>query len=87
MWKWHDSRPVSPRRPPPRPIDVNCWQGDPPAMSNAAFAGMLSTNFRNTAPRPPSNSRALLARLRAGIGGPRRPALAHQRTTASDGWV
>eukprot|EP00969_Alexandrium_andersonii_P264893 11707932-Alexandrium_andersonii.AAC.1 len=56
MWKWYDSRPASPRRPPLSPMEVNCWQGDPPAMSSTALAGILSTSLRKTAPRPSSSS-------------------------------
>eukprot|EP00969_Alexandrium_andersonii_P185943 8215812-Alexandrium_andersonii.AAC.1 len=59
MWKWYDSRPASPRRPPPMPIVENCWQGDPPATSRRPPAGMLSTNLLRMAPRPSSNSQTL----------------------------
>eukprot|EP00969_Alexandrium_andersonii_P065371 2880594-Alexandrium_andersonii.AAC.1 len=47
---------------------------------------MLSTSFLRTAPRPPRRSHALLASRWTGMVGPSRPALARQRTTASDRW-
>eukprot|EP00969_Alexandrium_andersonii_P263673 11654556-Alexandrium_andersonii.AAC.1 len=50
MCKCSDSLPVRPTRPFPAPIGVNCSHGKPPAISNKAFGGMLSTSFRSTAP-------------------------------------
>eukprot|EP00969_Alexandrium_andersonii_P083843 3699288-Alexandrium_andersonii.AAC.1 len=84
MWKRYGSLPVRPTRPFPAPIEANCWHDEPPAISNKAFGGMLSTSFRSTAPRPSGRPHALLASRWTGMVGPSRSVLAHQRTTASD---